>query len=188
MNRPGRLRGTAPRRWTIAMTLASAATFTAVAMLAWEQASGSIVALWLLSWALLAGAGLTWMICGPVGLARHRAYGLVAAAPVVAILGTAVLTAALPERLAWRLSENSLTAAALACAETLDDHRYGVIMTYHVHTADGACRFAIADDGGTWGLAYFPGAGPGARETRPPDAANYTPYDGRWYRYRLAFA
>ncbi|WP_157224832.1 hypothetical protein [Nocardia thailandica] len=36
-----RLRGTAPRRWVVAMTSACGLTLLAVAMLVWEQAAGS---------------------------------------------------------------------------------------------------------------------------------------------------
>ncbi|MGW5316006.1 hypothetical protein [Nocardia thailandica] len=180
-----RLRGTAPRRWTIAMTSACGLTLLAVAMLVWEQAAGSSLLLWVLAVPLLAAAGLTWMICGPIGLARHRAHGLVAATPVVAIVGALVLGSSAPERLSWRLSREPLTVAARACVETSDRHRFGLLTVRHVHRADGGCRFAIADDGGTWGLAHFPGLAPPPSDA--PDATEYSPYDGPWYRYRLHF-
>ncbi|MFD3701749.1 hypothetical protein ACFWUP_01240 [Nocardia sp. NPDC058658] len=168
-----------PRAWRRAMWATTVVACLGIAVLLFEVVTDFDLLALLVAGVLLLVAGVAWMVLGPIGCAKYREYLAVAAAPIVVGLGLGLAFSGLPDRLAWRLSEGSMTRAAQECSDR--GGWFGVMRVDNVYRTDGGCVFAIyATDGG---VAYF------APGTAPPDGPPqpyshvYEPFAPNWYRF-----
>ncbi|MFD3507919.1 hypothetical protein [Nocardia sp. NPDC058666] len=171
-----------PRVWQLAMRATTVVACLGIAVLLFELVTDYDLLALLVAGALLFVAGVAWMVLAPIGCAKFRQYRAVAIAPIVVAVGAGLVFSGLPDRLAWWLSEGSLTQAAQDCSDSGGDW-FGVMYVDYVHRSDGGCGFSRYATNG--GVAYF------APGTTPPDGPPqpyryvYEPFAPNWYRYTM---
>ncbi|WP_431955399.1 hypothetical protein [Nocardia lijiangensis] len=125
-------------------------------------------------------AGLSWLICGSVGLIACDNGRLSLLAPLLVVGTVALVWTGLPENLGWRLSRGSLDRAAADCVVSDADARYGAYIIASVEQYRGGCLFETQGLLGLSGYAYMPN---GAPESQGEYEYKFRPYDGVWFRY-----
>ncbi|MFE3544633.1 hypothetical protein ACFXK0_16870 [Nocardia sp. NPDC059177] len=130
--------------------------------------------------------GIWWaVLCGDLDGARPGGRSLVAVQPLMVVCSVAAVMMHLPERMAWVVSESTMTAAAQRCDATANPHWVGVFrVAATTRNHQGACEFRIGERVGDDGLAYFPpGVEPTIAGADSTGDTSYTPFDGRWCRF-----
>ncbi|MGV8873379.1 MAG: hypothetical protein ACOH2Q_12700 [Rhodococcus sp. (in: high G+C Gram-positive bacteria)] len=141
----------------------------------------------LASWALLV-LGAVWLVFTLIGWFKYRALRWSAVAPILVVLTAGLAFLSVPSRLAFAVSEGSLTAAAVECPKTFDDRRIGVYSVRYIQPVTNGCLFFI--EGGLFdsiGLGYFPDVAPPLEEPRREGDIGYQEFDGDWYLFVQRF-
>lgn len=170
----------APRWWVVwALGTAAVAGFCCLGLLFQNVVQGDgdrTIALLL----ILLLSGLSWLICGLVGLIRYDNGRLSLAAPLLVLCTVALVLTGLPENLGWRLSKGSLEQAAADCVESGTDARYGVYTIVGVERYRGGCLFERQGLLAGFGYAYMPH---GVPESQGEYEYKFRPHEGDWYSY-----
>ncbi|MFD3593157.1 hypothetical protein ACFWU5_10540 [Nocardia sp. NPDC058640] len=143
-------------------------------------------AVWTVSWLVLLGTSIWWMylVFGyqptkPAGLA------LISIQPLLFMVVIVGMVNDLPERVAWRVSESAMVAAAQTCENVSKTRWIGVFQVDSVRRiSNGGCAFRIGQRISTDGLVYFaPGTQPPDRAQQQKSRTYFEPFDGNWFRF-----
>ncbi|MGV9616470.1 hypothetical protein [Nocardia xishanensis] len=129
---------------------------------------------------VLSVAGLSWLVCGLVGLISCDNGRLSLVAPLLVVGTVALVWTGLPENIGWRLSKDSLERAAGDCVVTDVDAHYGVYTVTSVEQYRGGCLFETRGLLGLGGDAHMPY---GVPESQGEYEYKFRHYDGVWFRY-----
>ncbi|MGM7645946.1 hypothetical protein ACSVDM_13680 [Nocardia sp. JW2] len=171
------------------MTITACVAGLVVGVVSVVEATSPDPMVWSAGWVVLVGLSIWWVYL-VIGYAPTTTGGLmlVAVQPLLVFCGFVGEVNNLPERIAWRVSADAMTATAQVCEPAGDPRWIGTFRVDAVRRdSDGACAFAIGQRSDTDGLAYF------APGTNPPDDTQqrkahtyYQPFDGNWFRYEFA--
>ncbi|WP_431971630.1 hypothetical protein [Nocardia sp. bgisy134] len=168
-------------RWWIAWVLGTAGLSGLCCLgLIFQNAVEGYEDLTLILLLALFSAGVSWLICGLVGLIAYGNGRLSLVAPLLVVCAVGLVWTGLPEDLGWRLSKGSLERAAADCVVSDADARYGVYTITKVEQYRGGCLFETRGLLSLSGYAYMPN---GAPESQGEYEYKFRPYDGVWFRY-----
>ncbi|MBY4126955.1 hypothetical protein HQO83_00960 [Rhodococcus fascians] len=138
-------------------------------------------------WVLLV-LGAVWLTFASIGWFKYRALRWSAVAPILVALTAGLVVLSVPSKLAFAVSEGSLTHAASECPKSFEDRRIGVYNVRRVQPVTNGCLFFI--EGGLFdsiGLGYFPDVAPSLREPRREGDIGYQKFEGDWYMFVQRF-
>ncbi|MFN3539575.1 MAG: hypothetical protein ACK40J_05850 [Rhodococcus sp. (in: high G+C Gram-positive bacteria)] len=93
-----------------------------------------------------------------------------------------------PPKVAFAVSEHSLSTAADHCVQSFEGTTLGVYRVYRTQPVEGGCLFFI--EGGllnSIGLAHFPDGAPYIGEPQHAGDIGYEEFDGDWYQFEQLF-